>query len=231
MLTIWYFYLKDPVNQSMVPFHRYHHPRCQHLIWLPRRQMDSPAEPRQLFTLMEFLKPILAVSVLFIFVVVLVVLIFRCCFSTFLVFRAFVVYILGLAHSIFCCWIFRFWNTFFFLIRWCKLFTLIIRLLVNNTDALHLSIPAQGLPNGDAALQHAAYPGMQPYPGVGKSWPHKHCDIFCFRKKKTRDKNIVFVDQITKSYSIFFFIFFFLFVGIHFFVHSNTSLQDCLFHH
>lgn len=34
-------------------------------------------------------------------------------------------------------------------------------------DALHLSIPAQGLPNGDATLQHATYPGMQPYPGVG----------------------------------------------------------------
>ncbi|XP_018321389.1 CUGBP Elav-like family member 4 isoform X3 [Agrilus planipennis] len=32
--------------------------------------------------------------------------------------------------------------------------------------ALHLSIPAQGLPNGEAALQHAAYPGIQPYPGV-----------------------------------------------------------------
>lgn len=64
---------------------------------------------------------------------------------------------------------FAFQIHFFFLIRWCKLFTLIIRLLVNNTDALHLSIPAQGLPNGDAALQHAAYPGMQPYPGVGKS--------------------------------------------------------------
>ncbi|XP_055325258.1 CUGBP Elav-like family member 4 isoform X6 [Sitodiplosis mosellana] len=32
--------------------------------------------------------------------------------------------------------------------------------------ALHLSIPAQGLPNGDATLQHATYPGMQPYPGV-----------------------------------------------------------------
>lgn len=38
----------------------------------------------------------------------------------------------------------------------------------HSSDALHLSIPAQGLPNGDAALQHAAYPGMQPYPGVGK---------------------------------------------------------------
>ncbi|XP_063229951.1 CUGBP Elav-like family member 4 isoform X1 [Bacillus rossius redtenbacheri] len=33
-------------------------------------------------------------------------------------------------------------------------------------DGLHLSIPAQGLPNGEAALQHAGYPGMQPYPGV-----------------------------------------------------------------
>ncbi|XP_059479238.1 CUGBP Elav-like family member 3-A isoform X6 [Neocloeon triangulifer] len=33
-------------------------------------------------------------------------------------------------------------------------------------DGLHLSISAQGMPNGEAALQHAAYPGMQPYPGV-----------------------------------------------------------------
>lgn len=41
-------------------------------------------------------------------------------------------------------------------------------LLYSSLDALHLSIPAQGLPNGDAALQHAAYPGMQPYPGVGE---------------------------------------------------------------
>ncbi|KZC06742.1 CUGBP Elav-like family member 4 [Dufourea novaeangliae] len=33
--------------------------------------------------------------------------------------------------------------------------------------ALHLSISAQGLSNGEAALQHAAaYPGMQAYPGV-----------------------------------------------------------------
>ncbi|XP_070498068.1 CUGBP Elav-like family member 4 isoform X9 [Chironomus tepperi] len=32
--------------------------------------------------------------------------------------------------------------------------------------ALQLSIPAQGLANGDAALPHAAYPGIQPYPGV-----------------------------------------------------------------
>ncbi|XP_077295811.1 CUGBP Elav-like family member bruno 3 isoform X2 [Arctopsyche grandis] len=27
-------------------------------------------------------------------------------------------------------------------------------------------VTAQGLPNGEAALQHAAFPGMQPYPGV-----------------------------------------------------------------
>lgn len=40
---------------------------------------------------------------------------------------------------------------------------------VKTLDALHLSIPTQGLPNGEAALQHAAaYPGMQPYPGVGE---------------------------------------------------------------
>ncbi|KYN10348.1 CUGBP Elav-like family member 4 [Trachymyrmex cornetzi] len=35
--------------------------------------------------------------------------------------------------------------------------------------ALHLSIPAQGLANGEAALQHAAaYPGMQAYAGVAE---------------------------------------------------------------
>lgn len=41
------------------------------------------------------------------------------------------------------------------------------KIIFSAIDALHLSIPAQGLSNGDAALQHAAYPGMQPYPGVG----------------------------------------------------------------
>ncbi|XP_039290446.1 CUGBP Elav-like family member 4 isoform X37 [Nilaparvata lugens] len=36
-----------------------------------------------------------------------------------------------------------------------------------HAHALHLSIPAPGLANGEATLQHAAaYPGMQPYPGV-----------------------------------------------------------------
>ncbi|KAL2714872.1 CUGBP Elav-like family member 4 isoform X13 [Vespula squamosa] len=40
-----------------------------------------------------------------------------------------------------------------------------------SLDALHLSIPAQGLPNGEAALQHAApYPGMQAYP-PGVAYP------------------------------------------------------------
>ncbi|XP_019880723.1 CUGBP Elav-like family member 4 isoform X2 [Aethina tumida] len=35
------------------------------------------------------------------------------------------------------------------------------------TNGIPQTYPApQGLPNGDAALQHAAYPGMQPYPGV-----------------------------------------------------------------
>lgn len=29
-------------------------------------------------------------------------------------------------------------------------------------------VTAQGIPNGEAALQHAAYPGMQPFPGVGE---------------------------------------------------------------
>lgn len=38
---------------------------------------------------------------------------------------------------------------------------------IDFIDALQLSIPAQGLPNGDAALPHA-YPGIQPYPGVGE---------------------------------------------------------------
>ncbi|KAJ8979963.1 hypothetical protein NQ317_006408 [Molorchus minor] len=38
---------------------------------------------------------------------------------------------------------------------------------IKRVNALHLSIPAQGLPNGEAAIQHPAYPGMQPaYPGV-----------------------------------------------------------------
>uniref|UniRef100_A0A182JP51 CUGBP Elav-like family member 4 n=1 Tax=Anopheles christyi TaxID=43041 RepID=A0A182JP51_9DIPT len=45
--------------------------------------------------------------------------------------------------------------------------------------ALHLSIPAQGLPNGDAALPHAAYPGIQPYPGVGKFYQIPFTHLCC----------------------------------------------------
>ncbi|XP_059485727.1 CUGBP Elav-like family member 6 isoform X9 [Neocloeon triangulifer] len=48
-------------------------------------------------------------------------------------------------------------------------------------DGLHLSISAQGMPNGEAALQHAAYPGMQPYPGVGCSISGPEgCNLFIY---------------------------------------------------
>ncbi|XP_070526073.1 CUGBP Elav-like family member 4 isoform X7 [Cardiocondyla obscurior] len=44
--------------------------------------------------------------------------------------------------------------------------------------ALHLSIPAQGLANGEAALQHAAaYPGMQAYAGVAGP---EGCNLFIY---------------------------------------------------
>ncbi|KAL7050140.1 hypothetical protein ACKWTF_003964 [Chironomus riparius] len=47
--------------------------------------------------------------------------------------------------------------------------------------ALQLSIPAQGLANGDAALPHAAYPGIQPYPGVGCSISGPEgCNLFIY---------------------------------------------------
>lgn len=37
-------------------------------------------------------------------------------------------------------------------------------------DSLHLSIPPQSLSNGEAAIQHPGFPGIQTaYPGVGKS--------------------------------------------------------------
>lgn len=49
------------------------------------------------------------------------------------------------------------------------------------SDALQLSIPAQGLANGDAALPHAAYPGIQPYPGVGKFKFIFHSSFAVFR--------------------------------------------------
>ncbi|XP_039290434.1 CUGBP Elav-like family member 4 isoform X26 [Nilaparvata lugens] len=51
-----------------------------------------------------------------------------------------------------------------------------------NAHALHLSIPAPGLANGEATLQHAAaYPGMQPYPGVGCSISGPEgCNLFIY---------------------------------------------------
>ncbi|XP_073983881.1 CUGBP Elav-like family member bruno 3 isoform X10 [Rhodnius prolixus] len=47
---------------------------------------------------------------------------------------------------------------------------------------LRLSIPAPGLANGEAALQHAAaYTGMQPYPGVGCSISGPEgCNLFIY---------------------------------------------------
>lgn len=39
-------------------------------------------------------------------------------------------------------------------------------LLLNGFPAV--PVTAQGIPNGEAALQHAAYPSMQPFPGVGE---------------------------------------------------------------
>jgi len=35
-------------------------------------------------------------------------------------------------------------------------------------DPLHLTIPPQGLPNGDAATLQHAFPGLPPFPGVGE---------------------------------------------------------------
>ncbi|XP_065156407.1 CUGBP Elav-like family member 4 isoform X6 [Atheta coriaria] len=50
------------------------------------------------------------------------------------------------------------------------------------TNGIPQTYPApQGLPNGEAALQHAAYPGMQPYPGVGCSISGPEgCNLFIY---------------------------------------------------
>ncbi|GBP58897.1 hypothetical protein EVAR_54692_1 [Eumeta japonica] len=41
---------------------------------------------------------------------------------------------------------------------------------IHQTFTGPVPVTAQGLPNGEAAaLQHAAYSGMQPFPGVGES--------------------------------------------------------------
>ncbi|XP_055377234.1 CUGBP Elav-like family member 4 isoform X5 [Condylostylus longicornis] len=51
----------------------------------------------------------------------------------------------------------------------------------NISDSLHLSIPTQGLANGDAALQHAAFTGIPPYPGVGCSISGPEgCNLFIY---------------------------------------------------
>lgn len=47
----------------------------------------------------------------------------------------------------------------------------VIAFFIFNLVQTFTAVPvtAQGLPNGEAAaLQHAAYPGMQPFPGVGE---------------------------------------------------------------
>lgn len=50
-------------------------------------------------------------------------------------------------------------------------------------------VTAQGLPNGEAAaLQHAAYPGMQPFPGVGEWFrppQFTHCLYACHLTNRT----------------------------------------------
>ncbi|KAL5292603.1 CELF3 family protein [Megaselia abdita] len=53
----------------------------------------------------------------------------------------------------------------------------LFELHVSNSDALHLSIPPQGLPNGEAALPHAAYPGIPPYPGVDFMMLNSGCSV------------------------------------------------------
>lgn len=68
------------------------------------------------------------------------------------------------------------------------------RTMQNDADALHLSIPAQGLPNGDATLQHATYPGMQPYPGVGT---YIIMFYWLYHKSERTKKKLLFI-QCTK---------------------------------
>ncbi|XP_061704131.1 CUGBP Elav-like family member 4 isoform X5 [Cydia pomonella] len=49
------------------------------------------------------------------------------------------------------------------------------------TNVAAVPVTAQGLPNGEAALQHAAYPGMQPFPGVGCSISGPEgCNLFIY---------------------------------------------------
>ncbi|XP_032573285.1 CUGBP Elav-like family member 4 isoform X9 [Drosophila sechellia] len=48
-------------------------------------------------------------------------------------------------------------------------------------DPLHLTIPPQGLPNGDAATLQHAFPGLPPFPGVGCSISGPEgCNLFIY---------------------------------------------------
>ncbi|XP_017862383.1 PREDICTED: CUGBP Elav-like family member 4 isoform X5 [Drosophila arizonae] len=48
-------------------------------------------------------------------------------------------------------------------------------------DPLHLTIPPQGLPNGDAAALQHAFPGLPPFPGVGCSISGPEgCNLFIY---------------------------------------------------
>lgn len=85
-------------------------------------------------------------------------------------------------------------------------------------DALHLSIPAQGLPNGDAALPHAAYPGMQPYPGVGK-WKYSKS---ISRAKKNTIKTFL---QRKKKF-VFNCLFLYIYYEINIFLNGNPTLLN-----
>ncbi|XP_061704136.1 CUGBP Elav-like family member 4 isoform X8 [Cydia pomonella] len=52
---------------------------------------------------------------------------------------------------------------------------------IHQTFTGPVPVTAQGLPNGEAALQHAAYPGMQPFPGVGCSISGPEgCNLFIY---------------------------------------------------
>nr|XP_026483702.1 CUGBP Elav-like family member 4 isoform X5 [Vanessa tameamea] len=52
---------------------------------------------------------------------------------------------------------------------------------IHQTFTGPVPVTAQGIPNGEAALQHAAYPGMQPFPGVGCSISGPEgCNLFIY---------------------------------------------------
>lgn len=64
VFILWTLIIKqDQVNQSMVPYHLYHHQRCQRSIWLLKLQTANRAELKPLFTQTEYHKVIQAVSI------------------------------------------------------------------------------------------------------------------------------------------------------------------------